>query len=75
MNRKIAIVIIIILGILIISRSGRTIIDPGYTEEQLNHMDSLDNEIDSLEIDTVSEYIPQTIKFEEYIPQSERLMV
>ena len=64
MTRRIALVIIIILGIIIIFFSGnRTISDP--PTEKINY----------IEVDTVGEYIPQTIEREEYVPQSQRLMV
>ena len=73
MNRKIGILIIIILGIIILCNRNSKV---EYIREYVappTEIDSIDE--NKLEIDTISEYIPQTIKREEYIPQSLRSMV
>tara|TARA_Y100000593_G_C4287268_1_gene326224 strand:+ start:544 stop:798 length:255 start_codon:yes stop_codon:yes gene_type:complete len=80
MSRKIAIIIIIILGMFIIFQPKPT---EGYPVEEINNCtDSLNNETDTLNLNYIPiethrkreqiNYIPQTIEREEYIPQIER---
>jgi len=87
MNRKIALVIIIILGIIIIFRSPENQGTPKPTEEEIKYQEengciikNYNYKPDSIDhksrIDTISEYIPQTVEdCKEYIPQSQRFEV
>ena len=76
--RKFAIILIVILGIIILWKP--TICPepiPCITEEKKYKEVDSNKKTDSIKkVDEVSEYIPQTIKrSEEYIPQSQRILV
>jgi hypothetical protein len=76
--RKFAIVIIIILGIVMIwsPKSEKDTNDNKNCLEKIiiEEPEIRDINYPGIKEDDTSEYIPQTIEFEEYIPQSQRLM-
>ena len=70
--RKFAIALIVILGIIILSEPIPCITK----EKKYKEVDNIKKTDSIKKIDEVSEYIPQTIKrSEEYIPQSQRILV
>jgi hypothetical protein len=76
--RKFAIALIIILGVIIIwspecvenTNDNKNCLERIIIEEP----EIRDINYPGIKEDDTSEYIPQTIEFEEYIPQSQRLM-